>query len=223
MTRLAAMTFALLTCAAMPALAQRSGHDAVPRSDRPPERLVDVGRGAVAVFDAARTGNWPEAGTRLKAIRDAMQTLPRRLPDATLQRQLRTRLHALDLNIRDRRQLPAMRDANDASRVVAELASKYAGSPPAGVALLSYYGRELEIGSFGQRPAVIRRAVADIHTAWREVEPLLIQRGSSDEARRFTDIVVQLDGARKPSQVATAATAELAEADRVAQALGVPR
>jgi hypothetical protein len=41
------------------------------------------------------------------------------------------------------------------------------------------------------------------------------RRGDIDEARRFTDIVVQLEGARRPADFVAPTRAELTEADRI--------
>jgi hypothetical protein len=84
---------------------------------------------------------------------------------------------------------------------------------PYDVLLLAYYGRQLEVGIVTGDQAALARASADLQQAWNRIEPTIEQRGHVDEARRFTDVVVQLQGARTPSAFAAPVRAELDAVD----------
>jgi hypothetical protein len=76
--------------------------------------------------------------------------------------------------------------------------------------MLGYYGRELEVGVAAGDHARLTPAVADLQQTWNRFEPIILQRGAVDDARRFTDMVTQLDGARAPADYLEPTRAELA-------------
>jgi hypothetical protein len=75
--------------------------------------------------------------------------------------------------------------------------------------MLGYYGRELELGIAAGDHARLKQALDDLQQTWNRFEPIVLQRGAVDEARRFTDIVAQLDGAKKPDDFVEPTRAEL--------------
>jgi hypothetical protein len=81
--------------------------------------------------------------------------------------------------------------------------------------LLDYYGRQLELGIAASRPSALKQATADLRQTWKSIEPDILRRGHVDDARRFTDILVQLEGAKRPADFIVPARAELAAVDRL--------
>jgi hypothetical protein len=57
--------------------------------------------------------------------------------------------------------------------------------------------------------------VTDLRSTWNRIEPTIERRGHVDDARRFTDIVVQLEGAQRPADFVAPTRAALAEADHL--------
>jgi hypothetical protein len=61
----------------------------------------------------------------------------------------------------------------------------------------------------------LTRAATDLRQAWNGFEGTILQRGAVDDARRFSDIVVQLEGATAPADFAEPARAELDAVERL--------
>ena len=105
--------------------------------------------------------------------------------------------------------------ANSITRIVAELSAPYQAEIPYKIVLLDYYGRQLELGLAASRPSTLKQATADLRQTWNSVEPSILRRGHVDDARRFTDIVVQLEGSQHPADFVVPVRAELAAVDRL--------
>ena len=114
-----------------------------------------------------------------------------------------------------RHRVRTMEAANDVAHITADLAQTYHTLVPAQLPLLDYYGRQLQIGIAARRPALIRRATANIGEAWNAVRSDYERRGHVDDARRLTDIVVSLEGAKHRADVERLARAELEEVGRL--------
>jgi hypothetical protein len=113
--------------------------------------------------------------------------------------------------------LDAMADANLVTRLVADLTAEFQTAVPYEAVMLGYYGHQLEVGIAAGQPSALAQAVADLRSTWNRIEPAIEQRGHIEEARRFTDIVVQLEGAKRPADFVAPTRAEFAEADRIVQ------
>jgi hypothetical protein len=192
-----------------PAPAPQISQTPVPAAEAPPGALGEVGDAAQALFDAARAKDWQDAATRLQALRDAARRLPLDLPKADLVAQMQSRIEDLRLTVDARQQGQTMDDANALTRLSAELSSMYRTTIPYDILLLGYYGRQLELGIVTNDQTALARASADLRQTWNRIEPTIEQRGQVEEARRFTDLVVQLEGARTPSAFAAPTRAEL--------------
>jgi hypothetical protein len=99
--------------------------------------------------------------------------------------------------------------ANAITQLVADLSEEYQTKLPYALVMLGYYGRELEIGIAMGDHARLQQAVADLQQTWNRFETIILQRGAVDDARRFTDIVAQLDRARTPADFVEPTRAEL--------------
>jgi hypothetical protein len=114
-----------------------------------------------------------------------------------------------------RQQIDRLDYANIITRIVAELSAPYQPEIPYKVVLLDYYGRQLELGLAASRPSTIKQASADLRQTWNSVEPSILERGHVEDARRFTDIVVQIEGAKQATDFVAPVRAELAEVGRL--------
>ncbi len=184
-------------------------------ADDPPSSLVDLGEMAKQLFDSVHTGDWPGANEHLEALSRAADELPRHLSKVDLLAQLHARLTALRQRVADKEQVGAMDDANSITRLAAELLTTFQTAVPYDVSILGYFGRQLEIGIARQDPTTLRRATADLRQAWNREEPVIMRRGHGDEATRFTDIVVTLEGAQRPADFVVPTRTELAAVDRL--------
>jgi hypothetical protein len=131
--------------------------------------------------------------------------------------QLQSRLTELEHGVKARRRVHSMEVANSITRIVADLSAPYQAELPYKIVLLDYYGRQLELGLAASRPSVLRQASADLRQTWNSVEPSILRRGHVEDARRFTDIVVQIEAAKRPADFVAPVRAELAAVDRLEQ------
>ena len=187
----------------------------IPAAERPPDALVQIGELAKDLFDAARTSNWSNVAGAVQSLKESISVLssPRLKPDLTAQ--LRSRISDLERSAKARRRVQSMDFANSITRLVAELSAPYQTEIPYEIVLLDYYGRQLQLGLVASRPSTLKQATADLRQTWNAVEPSILRRGHVDDARRFTDIVVQLEGATHPSDFVAPVRAELAAVDRL--------
>jgi hypothetical protein len=186
-----------------------------PPADRIPVDLSLLGGDAEELFDAAYAADWDVAQEAVGRIQNAEQRLAP-LPDADLAEQLAAQIRGAREHVQSRLRIDTMQDANAMSRIVAELTKHYVtGGAPNAAMLLGYYGRQLEIGIAGSRPDVLTHARTDLKTVWNTLRPEVESRGDSEDAKRFTDTIVALDGAKRPSDYVAPTRAELAEAARI--------
>ena len=94
---------------------------------------------------------------------------------------------------------------------------------PYDVKMLGYYGRQIELGIASGRPMDSARAASDLVTVWDRIEPAIVRRGHAGEARRFTDLVVELIGAKRPEDFVAPVSAELAAVSRLERIFTTPQ
>jgi hypothetical protein len=176
---------------------------------------MEVGDAAESLFNAANSKDWRAAGGQLEALQASAADLPGGLQKPDLVVQLRSRIDHLGPSVRAHQRVETMDDANGITRLVAELATKFQTRIPYEVILLDYYGRQLELGVASKRLPMLQQTAADIRSTWNRIERTILERGHVDDAKRFTDIVVQLEGARSVDGFVAPARAELAAVDQL--------
>ena len=186
-----------------------------PAAERCPAALVEIGESAAVVFENARALNWGEASATGQALYESAATLSVSALPPDLAARLKSRVAYLRRSVKAADCVRSMDAANSITHVVADICSPYQSQIPYKIVLLDYYGRQLELGLVASRPSTIKRATADLRQTWRSVERAVLQHGDVDDARRFTDIVAQIDGARRPADLVVPVRAELAEVDRL--------
>jgi len=80
---------------------------------------------------------------------------------------------------------------------------------PFEVAILPYFGRQLEIDAMSGSLNRLRQISRDLRAMWTRAEPMVLMRGDTVDARRFTDIVVDLEAASSLSDFKRLAKMEL--------------
>jgi hypothetical protein len=191
-------------------------------ADRPPSALLQLAESAKGLFDAAYASDWRSAAEKMSILSDAATSLPLGLPKPDIGGQLKAAVqYAGDgTNAHDR--IETMDEANTITRLAADLAATFQAQVPYEAKMLGYYGRQLELGLVASRPTLLAQSTDALQSAWARLEPTLERRGHIDEAKRFSDIVVQLVGARRPAQYVAPTRAELTEAERIEQLLARP-
>ena len=200
---------------AQQAAASPAPASAIPAAERPPSSLTQIGESAKSLFDAAYASDWSAAANLMQSMSESASELPATLPKPDLVAQLQSRLGDVRQTISMHQRIETMDDANSLTRLVADLSAEFQTQVPYEAVMLGYYGRQLELGIASTRPASLTQASTDLRSTWNRIEPAIERRGHIDDARRFTDIVVQLEGARRPADFVAPTRAELSEADRI--------
>jgi hypothetical protein len=218
---LVASTASLVACSRQPAppaqgVASTSQQARItPVADRPPAALVGIGGAAEGLFDAAFAADWSAADEWMTAITESASALPPALPKADIVAQLGSLVAALKDHVAAHERIETLDDANTVTRLAADLSAEFQTDVPYEAVMLGFYGRQLELGIAALRRTALTQAVTDLRSTWNRLQPVMLQRGYTDEARRFTDVVVQLEGAKRPADFVAPTRAELAEADRI--------
>jgi hypothetical protein len=183
--------------------------------NRPPAALLGIGGAAKELFEAARLSNWTDAAIALDDMSQSAAELPATLSKPDLAVRLQSRVDEVNEAVATRQRLQTMDFANGITRLVAELSADDTTEVPSALSMLDYYGRELELGIAADDPARLKRTAVDLQEAWNRFERTILRLGAADEARRFTDIVVQLEGAQAPDDFVAPTQAELEAVDRL--------
>jgi hypothetical protein len=183
--------------------------------DSPPPALLKIGETAKDLFEAARLSDWTGAVVALQAMKESAEDLPATFSKPDLAARLESRLEEVGDSVATRERLQTMDFANSITRLVAELSEDYQPELPFALVLLGYYGRELQSGVAAADPVRLTRAATDLRQTWNSFERTILQRGAVDDARRFSDIVVQLEGATAPADFVEPAQAELDAVERM--------
>ena len=156
----------------------------------------------------------------MRSVSQSASALPSNLPQADLVGQLQASVQDAGDAASARDRVETMDEANTITRLVADLSAEFQGQLPYEAKMLAYHGRQLELGLVAGRPSMLAQSANALQSAWTRLQPAMDRRGQVDEAKRFTDIVVQLAGARRPAGYVAPTRAVLSEADRIEKALG---
>ena len=108
--------------------------------------IDDVGRYGESIYDMAKVSDWKQAASDLAWLKKAAGKLPAEVNgNGREQVQLDDTIQALDQAITEKNWGRATREANEVTRIAADLAAPFKPSVPIEVTRLDYYGRQLEI------------------------------------------------------------------------------
>ena len=192
-------------------------------ANRPPSSVLNVGDSATDLFNAAWSSDWRRAVADLQSLNEAASELPIDLPRPDLVAELQANVASVADGAITRQRIKTMAAANALTQIVAELSSEYEPDVPYDVKVLGYYGRQIQLGVASGRPDDSARAVSDLVTVWDRTEPVIVRRGHGGEARRFTDLVVELVGARRPDDLVAPVSAELTAVSRLERIFTSPQ
>jgi hypothetical protein len=184
-------------------------------AEHPPAALGQIGESAEVIFDAARASKWTEAAASMQSLKKFESDLPSTGLKPDLDAKLRSRIVDLGESVKVRERARSMDFANGITHIVADLSSPYQVKIPYEMVLLDYYGRQIELGLAASQPSTLKQATADLRQTWNAVEPSILQRGHVEDARRFADIVAQLEAAKRPADFVAPVRAELAAVDQL--------
>ena len=115
-----------------------------------PASLPKIGEFGENVYDLAKASDWTKAEDKLAALKDAVRGLVViRRPRARPKIGLSEHIDALGKAVTAKDRQAAMREANRATLIAANLTEPFDPKVPVDVTRLDYYGRELEIWAAG--------------------------------------------------------------------------
>jgi hypothetical protein len=173
---------------------------------KPPENkaqttLIDMGVYAEDIYDLANAGKWDEVEMKFKQLKG----IKVKNSDVIIA--------ALDTAIKSKKRLEVMKQANQLTLIVTNLSAANNPAVPAEVAKLDYYGRELEIWGTVKDTNKLNVTVKEMRRTWDKVRPMIEERGGTDEAEKFEELIVQIEDAQTASDYKKLAQREMDEVD----------
>jgi|SRR5581483_9429851 len=228
-----ACCFFLMGCASTPSsstkssIAQPGAQSATQpaRASNPsaeaPQSLKSTGEYAEDIYDAAHASNWKLAFAKSTRLSDTSSKLGGDLQSAPELNEIQSRVSTLKKDIETKQRLAAMTDANEITRLAADLSAGFRSTLPVQVVKLDYLGRKLQIESAQGNLSSLKQTTSEIRSNWNEVKTALEQKHASTTANRFEAIVSNLEKATSVSSFAKLAKEELDEVDKLENAFSV--
>lgn len=158
-------------------------------------------------YDAATASSWAKASAISDSLAAGERTLP--TPNSDIDSTVQSLKSAIA-----RKDRPAARHyANAITRLATEMSAHYTDPTPSDVAMLDYYGREIELGAAANDIAVLKQTTSNIDATWARVRPQVESHGGAAVARKFGDTVTRLDAATTAAEYGKLATTILAQVD----------
>jgi hypothetical protein len=154
------------------------------------------------VFELAKADRWKRASKKLVALEKIEQSLTNNTHNLGADNVSALTKYTSDLEraISAKSRQDAMTAANKITAIAALIAKPYNQRVPINVALLDYYGRELEIFSEIKNTNKLSVIVTRMHLTWQHLMPLLIAEGGSKDVKKFGEIMKRLETAKTPEE-----------------------
>jgi hypothetical protein len=156
------------------------------QAQKVPESLVNVGEFGENAYDLAKAGDWPKVNDKVKALKDAMEE----------QKRLGEVLGALAKAAAAKDKLATMREANQITKIAADLSEPFNPEIPAGVTRLDFYGRELELGTATKDKTQLKAAAEGLRKDWDKLRAGVKSKGGDAEAKRFEALLTSVEAAK---------------------------
>ncbi len=178
----------------------------------PPQALVDAGEFAENVYDFAKLKDWTKAGAKLSSLEKSLGELKAANLAAP---PLVETTNSLATAVKAKNEIDAMREANQATFLVAEQSAKFNLKVPVEIVKLDYYGREIEILAMTKDDAKLKMTAQAIRQTWNAVKPKIEAKGATKVAAKFESLVAQTEKAASIADYAKVATPILDEVDNL--------
>ena len=191
--RLTLPTLALATLSLAVICGQAPGAQA----QKVPESLVNVGEFGENAYDLAKASDWSKVTEKLNALKEETKKLSGDLKDAKAEhKRLSEVLGNLAKAVAAKDKLAAMREANQITKIAADLTEPFNPQIPAAVTRLDFYGRELELGTETKDKAQLKAAAEGLRKNWDKIRPAVKSKGGDAEAKRFDALMTSLEAAK---------------------------
>jgi hypothetical protein len=154
------------------------------------------------IFELVKADRWKRASKKLIALEKIEQSLTDSTHNlgADNVSALTKSMSDLERAISAKSRQDAMTTANKITALAALIGKPYNQRMPINVALLDYYGRELEIFSEMKNTNKLFVIVTKMHLTWQNLMPLLIAEGGSKDVKKFGEIMKRLETAKTPEE-----------------------
>lgn len=182
-----------------------------------PTSVSQVGEAGENIYDAAKANNWTQATAKLNSLKDAAKQLDTesKISENPNEDQLDTVIAGLNKAVPAKNRLATMRAANEVTRLAANLSALFNPQVPVSVALLDYYGRQLEIGVAAQDMTQLKTTAKDMQQTWNALRPAVESHGGSAEAKKFNNLVTSVEAAKSFNDYSHLATPVLEQVDNL--------
>lgn len=168
--------------------------------------MADVGESAENVYDLAKEKAWGKVADQVSILTAATGRLMMELRPAEANRKgLEDALAALDKAVAAKDRLAAMRQANRATKLAADLSEPFHPQVPAAVARLDYYGRELEIWVVAKDKTKLQLTKDAMFKEWSGLRPAVKSRNEK-ASERFGALMARLQAAQSREEYGRLAT-----------------
>ncbi len=194
-------------------VAEKTSTVEMPKTDAaPPRVLVDAGEFAENIYDHAKAKDWTKADEKLARLEKAVTDLKTQNLSTT---QLNETTNSLLTAVKAKNEMDAMREANQATFLIAEQTAKFNLKVPVEVIKLDYYGREIELLAMIKDEAKLKSTAAAMRRTWNAIKPKIEAKGASKEAAKFESLIAQTENAASVADYAKVATPILDEVDNL--------
>jgi len=184
-----------------------------PDSSPIPKSINDVGTYGEDLYDELKMGRSKRTKDLLDSLRAAAKELPR---DDRLKPQRATvesAIASLGKAMTTRNHPAALEAANQTTLASAQMTASFSGPIPAGVLVLEYYGRELEIWSARKDVTRLKRTAAALTANWNTLKPTVVAKGGGTAAARADSLVARINRAKSLSDYGAVTPAFLDQVD----------
>ncbi|MGA7936817.1 MAG: hypothetical protein WCA35_24890 [Kovacikia sp.] len=178
--------------------------------------LNQIANGAKTIYNLVKADNWAEANTQLASLQETMLRLKanNRVSKADF-----AHLNALIMALKgsvSARHHQAMYDTNQLAMTAVQLAKQSNPQIQVEVAMLDYYGRELEIWSERGNTAKLKTVADRINQTWSSLRPEIQTLHVPAQVQQFDDTLVALvQTATSPTEYRLLATPLLVEVNNL--------
>lgn len=167
---------------------------------------------ATSIYNIVKLKKWREAEPDIARLQTSFQQLKNEMNMSNAElAQLYSNITALKSSVAANSH-QAMCDANQMTLTTAKLAKHFDPKVPIEVAMLDYYGRELEIWTATENTTKLRTAVEKLRQTWEALRPSIQSRGGSTQLENFEDTLIALvEKASSPTEYSLLATPILGE------------
>jgi hypothetical protein len=172
---------------------------------KPPKSLAAVDEFGENFFDYAKDQKWDKAAAKVAELKKDAASLADELTDDAVKTKLAKLVAAVDKAVAEKQQVAAMRASNQITLLTAKLGEAYPHKVPSEVAMIDYYGREVEVWSVAKNDKKLTSSSAALQKTWKKVRPDVIAHKGQEMATKFDGLVAKLKAAMSPDEFMAAA------------------